>query len=194
MQAKRINGLDTLRALAILLVLMSHYCGFVSKHQTFGFAGDIGWAGVDLFFVLSGYLIGLQVLRPYGAGRQPDWARFFQRRAWRILPAYLAVLAVGFGIGVWASHWAIRETKIEDPSLVVWDEYVGMWIALLMLPAGWPWVLAAFVLFRIFDIAKPWPVSWADQKLHGGFGAMLDDAIAGLYALGLLQLAAWWLR
>ena len=106
------------------------------------------------------------------------------------LPAYLAVLAVGFGIGVWASHWAIRETKIEDPSLVVWDEYIGMWIALLMLPAGWPWVLAAFVLFRIFDIAKPWPVGWADRALHGGFGAMLDDALAGLWALGLLQLAA----
>ncbi|MBW8366629.1 MAG: phosphatidylglycerophosphatase A [Arenimonas sp.] len=110
------------------------------------------------------------------------------------LPLYLAVLAVGFGVGVWASHWAIRETKIEDPSLVVWDEFIGMWITLLMAPAGWAWMLAAFVLFRLFDIWKPWPVSWADQKLHGGFGAMLDDAIAGLYALGVLQLAAWWLH
>lgn len=108
--------------------------------------------------------------------------------------AYLAVLVAGFAIGVWASHWAIRETRIEDPSLVVWDEYIGMWIALLMLPAGWPWVLAAFGLFRLFDIWKPWPVSWADEKLHGGFGAMLDDAIAGLYALGLLQLLAYCLR
>jgi phosphatidylglycerophosphatase A len=110
------------------------------------------------------------------------------------LPAYLAVLAVGFAVGVWASHWAIRETKIEDPSLVVWDEYIGMWITLCLAPAGWPWMLAAFLLFRLFDIWKPWPVSWADQKLHGGFGAMLDDAIAGLYALGVLQLAEWWLR
>jgi phosphatidylglycerophosphatase A len=109
------------------------------------------------------------------------------------LPAYLAVLAAGFGIGVWAAHWVITRTGIEDPSLVVWDEYIGMWIALMMAPAGWPWMLAAFVLFRFFDIAKPWPVSWADQKLHGGFGAMLDDAIAGLYALGALQLIAFFL-
>lgn len=110
------------------------------------------------------------------------------------LPMYLAVLVVGFGLGVWASHWAIRETKIQDPSLVVCDEYIGMWIALLMAPAGWPWMVAAFLVFRFFDIWKPWPVSWADRKLHGGLGAMLDDAFAGLYALGVLQLAAWWLR
>ena len=72
---------------------------------------------------------------------------------------------------------------------MVWDEYVGVWITLLAAPAGWPWMLAGLVLFRIFDIAKPWPVSWADRKLHGGFGAMLDDALAGLYALAVLQLA-----
>ncbi|WP_146906967.1 phosphatidylglycerophosphatase A family protein [Arenimonas daejeonensis] len=110
------------------------------------------------------------------------------------LPVYLTVLAVGFGIGVWASHWAIARTGIEDPSLVVWDEYIGMWIALLFLPTGWAWVVAAFVLFRIFDIAKPWPVSWADRKLHGGFGAMLDDAIAGVYALAVVQALAFFLR
>ena len=106
------------------------------------------------------------------------------------LPAYLAVLALGFAIGCWAAHWVIRETKIEDPSLVVWDEFIGMWIALLAAPAGWPWMLAAFVLFRLFDIAKPWPVSWADRQLHGGFGAMLDDALAGVYALAVLQAVA----
>lgn len=109
-------------------------------------------------------------------------------------PAYLAVLVATFALGCWAAHWVIRRTGIEDPSVVVWDEYVGMWIALFAAPAGWEWLLAAFVLFRIFDIAKPWPVSWADRKLHGGFGAMLDDAFAGLYALGVLQLVVIVLR
>ena len=105
--------------------------------------------------------------------------------------AYLAVVAAGFALGTWAAHWVIRETRIEDPGLVVWDEFIGVWIALFAAPAGWPWMLAGLVLFRIFDIAKPWPVSWADRKLHGGFGAMLDDALAGLYALLLLQMVAY---
>jgi phosphatidylglycerophosphatase A len=104
------------------------------------------------------------------------------------LPAYLAMLALTFALGCWAAHWVIRATKIEDPGLVVWDEFVGLWIALLLAPPGWIWMAVAFALFRLFDIWKPWPVSWADDKLHGGFGAMLDDALAGAYALLVLQL------
>ena len=143
-----------------------------------------------LGWVAAGFGAGFSPKAPGTVGSLAallPWWFFLQHLS---LPVYLGVLAAGFAIGCWASHWAIRETKIEDPSLVVWDEYVGMWIALLAAPAGWPWMVAAFVLFRIFDIAKPWPVSWADEKLHGGFGAMLDDAIAGVYALLALQSAA----
>ncbi len=110
------------------------------------------------------------------------------------MPAYLAVLAASFALGVWAAHWVIRRTGIQDPGLVVWDEFVGLWIALAAAPAGWPWVVLAFVAFRVFDIAKPWPVGWADRALHGGFGAMVDDALAGLYALGVVQALAFFLR
>ena len=110
------------------------------------------------------------------------------------MPAYLAVLAASFALGVWAAHWVIRRTGIQDPGLVVWDEFVGLWIALAAAPAGWPWVVLAFVAFRAFDIAKPWPVGWADRALHGGFGAMADDALAGLYALGVVQALAFFLR
>lgn len=110
------------------------------------------------------------------------------------LPLYLGVLATAFALGVWASAWTIRRIGIQDPGLVVWDEYVGMWIALAAAPAGWDWMLAGFALFRGFDILKPWPVSWADRELDGGVGAMLDDALAGLYALGVLQAAAFFLR
>jgi len=77
---------------------------------------------------------------------------------------------------------------------VVIDEFVGLWLALAAAPAGWLWALAGFALFRFFDIAKPWPASWADRKLKGGFGAMVDDAFAGLYALLALQAGAWWLN
>lgn len=89
----RLAGLDTLRALAIALVLMSHYQSFVSQASTFGFFGDIGWAGVDLFFVLSGYLIGNQLLAPAARGESLALRPFFARRLLRTLPNYYAVLA-----------------------------------------------------------------------------------------------------
>jgi peptidoglycan/LPS O-acetylase OafA/YrhL len=90
----RLAGLDTLRALAIALVLMSHYQGFVSHAPTFGIMGKIGWAGVDLFFVLSGYLIGNQLLAPAARGDHLNLKTFFARRLLRTLPNYYAVLAV----------------------------------------------------------------------------------------------------
>jgi peptidoglycan/LPS O-acetylase OafA/YrhL len=90
----RLTGLDTLRALAIALVLMSHYNGFVSHAPTFGLIGSIGWAGVDLFFVLSGYLIGNQLLAPAARGESLSLKIFFARRLLRTLPNYYAVLSV----------------------------------------------------------------------------------------------------
>ena len=90
----RIVGLDTLRALAIALVLMSHYNGFVRNAPGFGAIGSIGWAGVDLFFVLSGYLIGNQLLAPAARGESLDLKTFFARRLLRTLPNYYVVLAV----------------------------------------------------------------------------------------------------
>jgi peptidoglycan/LPS O-acetylase OafA/YrhL len=90
----RLKGLDTLRAAAILLVLMSHYAGFVARAPIFGVVGNIGWAGVDLFFVLSGYLIGNQILAPAARGESLSLKLFFARRLLRTLPNYYAVLAV----------------------------------------------------------------------------------------------------
>lgn len=90
----RLHGLDLLRALAIVLVLMSHYTGFVAQAPIFGAAGRVGWAGVDLFFVLSGYLIGNQILAPVARGEALSLTVFFARRLLRTLPNYYAVLAV----------------------------------------------------------------------------------------------------
>ncbi len=107
------------------------------------------------------------------------------------LPYYLIVLALAFALGCWACGWAMRRLGVEDPGLVVWDEFVGLWIALAALPDGWHFAAAGFLLFRFFDIAKPWPVRWADRNLTGGFGTMLDDVLAGLYALAAVQGLAW---
>jgi peptidoglycan/LPS O-acetylase OafA/YrhL len=90
----RLAGLDTLRAIAIALVLMSHYNGFVAQGSVFGFIGEVGWAGVDLFFVLSGYLIGNQLLAPAARGESSSLKTFFARRLLRTLPNYYVVLAV----------------------------------------------------------------------------------------------------
>lgn len=106
--------------------------------------------------------------------------------------AYGVFLVAAFAIGVWACSWVARKTHVADPSFVVWDEFVGQWIALLppviLARSAW-WMIAGFILFRIFDIWKPWPVSLADRDIDGGLGVMLDDVIAGTYAaivLGVL--------
>ena len=110
------------------------------------------------------------------------------------LPVYLLILVAAFVVGIWACDWTIRRLGVEDPGLVVWDEFVGVWIALIAVPQHWGFVVAGFLLFRLFDIAKPWPVSWADRRVKGGFGTMLDDVFAGLYALAGVQVLAWLLR
>lgn len=90
----RLKGLDLLRAVAIILVLMSHYMSFVAHAPVFGAIGKVGWAGVDLFFVLSGYLIGNQILAPVVHGTTMSLKVFFARRLLRTVPNYYAVLAV----------------------------------------------------------------------------------------------------
>lgn len=117
-----------------------------------------------------------------------------------LLP-WLAIGA-GFAAGTWAAGRVIARLGVEDPGVVVIDEFVGQWLALALVdlalrmhpdalaaPSTAALLAAGFLLFRICDIAKPWPASWADRTLDGGFGAMLDDLFAGLWA-GVLLVAA----
>ena len=109
-------------------------------------------------------------------------------------PLYLSWLLVTFALGVF---WCDRSSKalgVHDHGGIVWDEFVGFWITMFMAPAGWIWILIGFVLFRLFDILKPWPINWLDKKVHGGFGIMIDDVLAGIYALLVLQLIAFFVR
>ena len=96
----------------------------------------------------------------------------------------------GFVLGVWACEVSDRRLGMHDQGALVWDEVIGMWITLFAAPAQWWWMIVGFALFRLFDIWKPWPVSWADRRVHGGLGVMLDDVAAGIYALIVLQLVA----
>ncbi|MBI2381601.1 MAG: phosphatidylglycerophosphatase A [Gammaproteobacteria bacterium] len=99
----------------------------------------------------------------------------------------LAVIQVGFALGIWLCGESAKRLGVHDHGGIVWDEIVGYWIAMLGAPAGAGWMLAGFALFRFFDIVKPWPIAWCDRRVHGGFGIMLDDVLAGLMAAGVLQ-------
>jgi phosphatidylglycerophosphatase A len=99
------------------------------------------------------------------------------------MPVWLGVIVVAFAIGVWACDVAGRILGVDDHRSLVWDEFVGLWIALLpALVAPWWAVIAGFLLFRLFDVWKPWPIAWFDRRVKGGFGVMLDDVIAGIFA------------
>lgn len=87
-------------------------------------------------------------------------------------------------IGVWICGRAAERLGVEDHGGIVWDEMAGIWFALALLPVDLYSALLAFGFFRLFDIAKPWPVSWADREVGGGLGVMLDDLIAGVLAGG----------
>lgn len=105
------------------------------------------------------------------------------------LLAYLSLILVTFLLGVWLCGKTSDDLGVHDHGGIVWDEFVGLWIALIALPQGWLWLLAGFLLFRLFDIWKPWPIGWVDQKVSGGFGIMLDDVLAGVMALAVIQSA-----
>ena len=99
------------------------------------------------------------------------------------LPVYLLVVLAVFALGVWACNVAGRLLGVDDHRSLVIDEFVGQWIALLpALFAPWWIVLAGFVLFRLFDVRKPWPIGWLDRRLKSGMGVMVDDVVAGVFA------------
>ena len=100
---------------------------------------------------------------------------------------YLILLVLLFAVGVLAAGSAEKLLDTPDPGCIVIDEIMGMFIALASAPEHPMAWLLGFLLFRVFDITKPFPVSWFDTHMHGGLGIMLDDVIAGLYAFASLQ-------
>lgn len=100
---------------------------------------------------------------------------------------YFGILVVTFLVGIYLCGQTSKDLGVHDHSGIVWDEFVGYWITMWLAPTGWLYIILGFVLFRLFDIWKPWPISWIDKKVHGGFGIMLDDVLAGVFALGALQ-------
>ncbi|BAO43779.1 phosphatidylglycerophosphatase A family protein [Thiolapillus brandeum] len=105
------------------------------------------------------------------------------------LSLYLLVLAGVIVAGIWLCGRASRELGVHDHGGIVWDEFAGYFVTMIAAPPGWQGILLGFFLFRLFDIWKPWPIGWLDKKVAGGLGIMVDDLLAGVYALVCLQLA-----
>ena len=100
---------------------------------------------------------------------------------------YLIVTILVSIVGVWICGRTADDMGVHDDSSIVWDEVAGMLITMLAVPLSWQTLLVGFMLFRFFDILKPWPISYLDRHVHGGFGIMIDDVLAGLFALGILH-------
>jgi phosphatidylglycerophosphatase A len=115
--------------------------------------------------------------------------------AWATLPLpitlRLALAIVLFVIGIRLCGEAGRRLAVHDHPGIVWDEIVAMYLVLLALPATFGYSIAGYLLFRLFDIWKPWPIRDLDHRLGGGLGTMLDDLLAALYAASLISLGRW---
>lgn len=96
-----------------------------------------------------------------------------------------ALIGIGFLVGLWATGSLVSATD-QDPKRAVWDEFVGIWVTCLLLPKTLPWMVAAFLCFRVLDILKPWPIRRL-ERLPGGWGIMSDDLLAGVYGAVLLN-------
>jgi len=104
------------------------------------------------------------------------------------LPLYLFIVAVVSFVGIWICDKSSTALGVHDHSGIVWDEFAGYFVTMIAAPKGWLWIVIGFAFFRLFDIWKPWPISVLDKKVAGGLGIMVDDLLAGVFALFCLQL------
>lgn len=140
-------------------------------------------------FLALGFGAGLSPFAPGTVGTLvaiPLW--------WLIGPGYPAavfflILAFLFAVGVWACELTGRHLGVSDHGSMCWDEVVAFLLVLAFLPAGWGWIVAAFFLFRFFDVVKPPPIRQLEMRMKGGFGVMADDLLAAGYTLLVLAIA-----
>ena len=142
------------------------------------------------FFIAFGFGSGLMPMVP------GTWGTL------AAVPVYLLLVKCGwivysiatifaFILGVFVCSRVSRALGAHDYSGIVWDEVVGYLITMFLAPPGFIWILIGFVLFRIFDIWKPYPIRWVDRHVHGGLGIMLDDVVAAVPSAVILQSLAW---
>lgn len=150
----------------------------------------LGWMlGHPARIVAFGAGSGLIKPAPGTWGTLFAWGMFVPISAWVSGPSLLLVPVAAFLLGIWACGRAARDLGVADPGGIVWDEVAAFWLVLALVQPEFGAQLAAFVLFRLFDILKPPPIRQFDAKLKNGFGVMFDDMLAAFYTL--LVFALW---
>ncbi len=141
-----------------------------------------------LHFIACGFGAGNVRLAPATFGTLiaiPFYLLFRHCHLW----CYIGLVALAFCVGIWLCDKTAKDFGVVNHPGIVWDEMVGFWITMSLAPLklNWLWIIIGFGLFRLFDIWKPWPIIWVNRHTKGGFGMMVDDLVAGIYAWVVLQ-------
>jgi len=145
-----------------------------------------------LHFLALGFGSGLAPRAPGTFGTLaaiPVYIGLASLNVWLFIGATLLICIAG----IYICGYTSRALAVHDHPGIVLDEIAGYLITMIAIPFDWRWMILGFVLFRIFDIVKPWPISWLDKKVSGGFGIMIDDILAGVFSLICLQLIVYFL-
>lgn len=141
------------------------------------------------YFLATGFGIGIQFnYIPVGTVASlvaiPIWWILVYYFSYKV---YFLFLIFGIIFGIYFCEKINNILGVHDHKSIVWDEFIGMWITLIIVPIyQWLWIVIAFVLFRMLDIIKPWPISWCDRVITGGLGVIVDDALAGIISMCII--------
>lgn len=142
-------------------------------------------------FIALGLGSGLSPKAPGTAGTVMSIPLFLLIQDLPLMAYALITLSITL-LGIWICSYSAKKLGVHDHPAIVIDEVAGFLITMFAAPNGWQWLLAGFILFRFFDAVKPWPISWMDKNIGGGFGIMIDDVAAGLVSMALLQAYWYW--
>jgi phosphatidylglycerophosphatase A len=133
------------------------------------------------YFIAFGFGAGLSPFAPGTCGSLVAIPLFYLIHNFSLI-TYTLILLAAIIVGIWVCDITERDLGIHDYPGIVWDEICGFALTMWAAPKGWLWIVVGFFLFRLFDIVKPWPISWMDRSLRGGLGVMVDDLMAAVYA------------
>jgi phosphatidylglycerophosphatase A len=152
---------------------------------------DVSWAKVwknPLYCLAFGFGSGLSPVAPGTFGTLIAIPIYCVMAFFLNAKAYLILTVLAFFAGIWICESVSRDLGEHDYKGIVWDEIVGYLLTMFLVPLHWVWIVLGFILFRIFDILKPYPIKYVDKRVGGGLGIMLDDVLAAVPAFFILQI------